>query len=103
MGLRLATEKDCAFFRFWHDQQVLDGVDCQGDLFVAIEHFTLFHQASAYDRAYEIETLTSSALIVRTNAAYIVCANLTGTDWQNLLAQISPTRSPTAAPEFGRI
>ncbi len=85
MGLRLAKEKDCSFFCFWYGQDVLSGVDCQGELFVTIERFAAVHQANAYERASEVEAIAVSALIIRTDKEYIVCANLTGTTWQTLL------------------
>ena len=86
MGLRLAKEKDCSFFCFWYGQEVLSGVDCQGELFVTIEHFAAVHQAIAYERASEVEAIARAALIIRTDKEYIVCANLTGTAWQTLLS-----------------
>ena len=85
MGLRLAKEKDCSFFCFWYGQNVLSGVDCQGELFVTIERFAAIHQANAYERASAVEAIALSALIIRTDKEYIVCANLTGTAWQTLL------------------
>lgn len=85
MGLRLAKEKDCNFFCFWYGQEVVSGVDCQGELFVTIERFAAVHQANAYERASEVESIALSALIIRTDKEYIVCANLTGTAWQTLL------------------
>ena len=85
MGLRLAREKDCSFFCFWYGQDVLSGVDCQGELFVTIERFAALHQSNAYERALEVEAIAVSALIIRTDKEYIVCANLTGTTWQTLL------------------
>ncbi len=90
MGLRLAKEKDCSFFYFWYDQQVAQGVDCQGEMFVTIEHFSLAQQAIAYERASKVEEVATSALVIRTNKEYIVCANLTGTAWQTLLSPPSP-------------
>jgi hypothetical protein len=90
MGLRLAKEKDCHFFCFWYDQKVLQGVDCQGEMFVTIERFTITHQATAYERASEVEAIAASALIVRMEKEYIVCANLTGNAWQTLISPIPP-------------
>ena len=90
MGLRLAREKDCSFFCFWYGQDVLSGVDCQGELFVTIERFAALHQANAYERALEVEAIAVSALIIRTEKEYIVCANLTGTTWQTLLPLDAP-------------
>jgi hypothetical protein len=90
MGLRLAKEKDCNFFCFWYDQQILQGLDCQGEMFVTIERFTMAHQAAAYERASDIEAVATSALIVRTEKEYIVCANLTGTAWQTLIPPVPP-------------
>ena len=95
MGLRLAKEKDCSFFCFWYGQDVLSGVDCQGELFVTIERFATVHQATAYERASEVEAIALSALIIRTDKEYIVCANLTGTAWQTLLP---PHRDPKDQP-----
>ncbi|MBC7516452.1 MAG: hypothetical protein H7237_08505 [Alkalinema sp. FL-bin-369] len=63
----------------------MSGVDCQGELFVTIEHFAALHQSNAYERAIEVEAIAVSALIIRTDKEYIVCANLTGTTWQTLL------------------
>jgi hypothetical protein len=97
MGLRLAKEKDCNFFYFWYEQQVLQGVDCQGEMFVAIEQFSLSQQALAYELASQIEIMVSSALVIRSDKAYVVCANLTGTAWQTLLP--SPEPSPESSPE----
>jgi hypothetical protein len=92
MGLRLAKEKDCNFFCFWYEQQVLQGVDCQGEMFVTIEHFSLSQQALAYELASQVEIVASSALVIRSEKGYVVCANLTGTAWQTLLPD--PERSP---------
>lgn len=88
MGLRLAKEKDCNFFCFWYEQQVLQGVDCQGEMFVTIDRFILAQQAAAYERASEVEAIASSALIIRTKKEYIVCANLTGSSWQALVPPV---------------
>jgi hypothetical protein len=97
MGLRLAKEKDCSLFYFWYEQQVLQGVNCQGEMFVAIEHFTLAQQASAYEFAAEVETVSTSALVILTDKEYIVCANLTGTAWKTLLEH--PDRLPNKLPK----
>ena len=96
MGLRLAKEKDCSFFCFWYGQDVLSGVDCQGELFVTIERFAALYQANAYERASQVEALARSALIIRTDKEYIVCANLTGTAWQTLLP--SDSKDPKDQP-----
>ncbi len=93
MGLRLAKEKDCNFFYFWYDQQVVQGVNCQGEIFVTIEHFSLGAQAIAYELASKVEQVATSALVIRTEKEYIVCANLTGIAWQTLLSP--PSVRPT--------
>jgi hypothetical protein len=97
MGLRLAKEKDCSFFCFWYKEQVLNGVNCQGEMFVTIEHFALAQQAIAYEVASKVEQVATSALVIRSERGYAVCAKLTGTGWQSLHAHSNLHSNPDSA------
>ncbi len=93
MGLRLATEKDCSFFCFWSGRRVLDGVNCQGDLFVVLERLPLQQQSVAYDRANWVDTIAHSGLVIRMAQEYLVCAPFQGEEWKTLLNSTPPELS----------
>jgi hypothetical protein len=82
MALRLANETDCTFFAFWHETQVFQGINCQGELFVILTTVPLKQQSQAYSIASEVDQAIGAALIVRTKTDYIIGADLRRKGWQ---------------------
>jgi hypothetical protein len=85
MALRLANETDCTFFAFWHESQVFQGINCQGELFVILTTVALQRQDQAYSMASEVDESIGSALVVRTKTTYIVGADLRRKGWQKFI------------------
>ncbi len=90
MALRLANETDCTFFAFWHESQVFQGVNCQGELFVILMTVASQRQDQAYSIASEVDEAVGAALIVRTKTTYIVGADLRRKGWQPFISTEMP-------------
>jgi hypothetical protein len=90
MALRLANETDCTFFAFWHESQVFQGINCQGELFVILMTVPSQRQDQAYSIASEVDESVGSALIVRTKTTYIVGADLRRKGWQQFIVTEDP-------------
>jgi hypothetical protein len=66
MSLLLATEGNCRFFKFWFNDQVHDGINYRGEIFLQFHNFPLRRRDQAYD--------LGSQFIERGIAIVIVCA-----------------------------
>lgn len=82
MALRLAIETDCLFFRFWHHDQVYEGINCQGEIFVQRQTVPLHRQDYAYDLGVQWAETHDSVVIVRGRDSYIVGIGVQSEGWQ---------------------
>ncbi len=89
MALRLANKTDCRFFKFWLDEQIREGVCCQGEMFLCIQSFPLKQRDQAYEMAAHLGEKTAMAVIICGKDRYAVAVDLQGRVWANA-GQIMP-------------
>jgi hypothetical protein len=82
MALRLANQADCHFFKFWLDQQIREGVCCQGEMFLSLQSFPLKQRDQAYEMAAHVGERTSMAVIICGKDRYVVAVDLQGRIWE---------------------
>jgi hypothetical protein len=81
MALRLANQADCRFFKFWLDQQIREGVCCQGEMFLSLHSFPLKQRDQAYEMAAHLGERTAMAVIICSKERYVVAVDLPGRIW----------------------
>jgi hypothetical protein len=83
MALRLANKNDCCFFKFWLDNQVREGVCCQGEMFLSLQTFSPKQRDQAYEVAAHLGERTTMAVIICSKERYVVAVDLHSQIWKN--------------------
>jgi hypothetical protein len=83
MQLLLATESNCQFFKFWFNQQVHDGINYRGEIFLLFHNFPLRRRDQAYEIGSRLVERGIAIVIVCSKERYSVGINLRS-EWWNL-------------------
>jgi hypothetical protein len=83
MALRLANQNDCRFFKFWLDNQIREGVCCQGEMFLSLQTFSPKQRDQAYEVAAHLGERTTMAVIICSKDRYVVAVDLHSRIWEN--------------------
>jgi hypothetical protein len=90
MNLRLANLSDCAFFKFWYADRVLDGINCQGEIFVQLQIFPIKRQDLAYEVGSQLAEQVERAVLIKGKDHYILGATVRSEGWLPFLVSTDP-------------
>jgi hypothetical protein len=82
MTLRLANENDCQFFKFWLQNQICPGINCQGEIFLQVYVFPAKQRDQAYELGAQLAEKTAAVVIVCAKNRYVLGVDLRGESWK---------------------